>query len=315
MGSRTRHFAIITVLIAVSTVVVYFFINRYLFERPYGASIEATQIETMFQAHFILMGFLFAIIVVPLGYAIVVFRQKEGDDTDAPHIHGNTTLEIVWTIVPVLIVVGFAIWGSFFYWDLVSANEGEVEIRVQAYIWDWTFYYPEHSIPGEPPRRDQTLVVESGVPVVLKMQSNDVIHAFWVPQFRVKQDVVPYNTALLTTVEDREIFELGFGNPDYEKAAEEYGYVPQEVRIIPDQPGVYRLRCAEICGTSHWAMLANVIVLDTIKYQAWVDGELQLPADPSSGNGTPGTEGYYLDELQTFCDAQDFKDENCEAEY
>ncbi|MDJ0754764.1 MAG: cytochrome c oxidase subunit II [Ardenticatenaceae bacterium] len=315
MGSRTRHFAIITVLIAVSTVVVYFLINLYLFERPFGASAEASQIETMFQAHFILMGFLFAIIVVPLGYAIVVFRQKEGDDTDAPHIHGNTTLEIVWTIIPVLIVVGFAIWGSFFYWDLVSANEGEVEIRVQGYKWDWTFYYPEHSVPGEPPRQDQTLVVETGQPVVLTMQANDVIHAFWVPQFRVKQDVVPYNIAIRSDNGDRQVIDLSFANPNYEEAAEAFNYSPQEVRIIPDQPGVYRLRCAEICGTQHWAMLANVIVLDTDDYQAWVNGELTLPADPNFANGTPDTEGYYLDELKAFCDEQEFSGVNCESEY
>lgn len=314
MSVRTKHFAIIAVLIAISSVAVYFVITLFLLERPFGASLEASQIEPMFEAHFVLIGFLFSIIVVPLLYAVVVFRQKPGDDSDAPHIHGNTPLEIAWTILPIIFVIGFAIWGVALYTDIVSAQPGETEIYVQGYKWDWTFYYPELS-EGDQVVQNQTLVLEVDQPVVMKMQSNDVIHAFWVPQFRVKQDVVPYNTALTTTVGERDLVKLSFANPDFAAAAAEENYNPQEVRFTPSAVGVYRLRCAEICGTQHWAMLANAIVLDSADYQAWVAGELLLPPDPSFVNGDANAEGYYLDDIRAFCIENQFTGLNCETDY
>lgn len=314
MSVKTRHFVIIAVLIAVSSVVVYFVISQFLLERPYGASFEAGQIEPMFEAHFMLIGFLFSIIVVPLLYAVIVFRQKPGDESDAPHIHGNTTLEIAWTVLPVILVIGFAIWGVALYSDIVSAQPNEKVIRMQGFKWDWSFYYPELS-EGDQIRQDQSLVLEAGVPVVMQMQSNDVIHAFWVPEFRVKQDVLPYNTAILEDIGGRQAPALSFANPNFEKAAAEHNFVPQVVRFTPTEPGVYRLRCAEICGTQHWAMLANAIVLDSAAYQAWVDGELPLPADPNFINGVVGTEGYYLDDLVAFCESNRFTGRNCEIDY
>lgn len=314
MSPRIRHFSIITALTAVSTFGVYLLINLFLFERPFGVSNEAVLIERMFQAHFWLIGFLFSIIVVPLLYAVIVFRQKPGDDSDAPHIHGNTTLEIAWTILPVILVIGFAVWGVALYTDIVSAEANERTIRAHGFKWDWTFYYPELS-DEEQVRADPTLVLEVDQPVVIEMQSSDVIHAFWVPQFRVKQDVLPFNTALRETVGDRDIIQLSFSNPNYQEAAAEHNYRPQEIRFTPTETGVYRLRCAEICGTQHWAMLANAIVLESADYQAWVNGELVLPADPNFTNGTAGIEGYYLDELSDFCEANGFSGVNCETDY
>ncbi len=300
MNRNARHFAIISVLIVISSVMTYFVIDGFLFERPLAASTEATQIEPMFKAHFILMAFLFSIIVIPLLYTIVVFRQQPGDETDAPHIHGNTTLEIAWTVLPVLLVIGFAIWGVILYTNVVSAKSSEQMVRAQGFKWDWTFYYPhlDNSI-------SESLVVEVGRPVVLQMQSRDVIHAFWVPEFRVKQDVLPYNTAFAT---------LSFGNAGYSQAAGDLHYAPQEIRFTPTIEGVYRVRCAEICGTSHWAMLANVFVLSSANYQKWVSGEYALPADPNFTNGDPVKEGYYLDELRQFCSDNNIPTEYCAAQ-
>lgn len=294
--SNAVQFSIIGVLIAVCTVVVYIILSGInplsgevmgygFFQPPEAASRQAAPIDALFQGHFWLIAFLFAVIVVPLLYSIVMFRQEEGDETDAPHIHGNTALEIAWTVLPLIFVFGFAIWGWTSYFDVISPRDNEVTIRAQAYKWDWTFFYPEHGNVT-----NQSLVLRIDEPVVLEMQSQDIIHAFWVPKFRVKQDIVPFDT-----MDPRENFsDLSLYAP------EDSNYKPQEIRFTPTVPGVYRVRCAEICGTNHYAMLAHVFVLDDADYQSWLDGSLVLPSDPNLVNAQPGQDGYYLDELELY---------------
>jgi cytochrome c oxidase subunit 2 len=129
------------------------------------------------------------------------------------------------------------------------------------------------------------------------MQSTDIIHAFWVPEFRVKQDVVPFNTN-----DPRQSFrDVSLYDPT---AA---NYTPTTIRITPTMTGVFRVRCAEICGTQHYAMLAHVHVLSSADYQAWLNGELVLPTDPGVGNTQPLTpdgrvnDTYYIPELEQYC--------------
>ncbi len=293
-SSNTVHFSIIGVLIVVCTLAVYTIltgavpftdisIGYGLFEIPQAASAQAQPIDWLFDAHFWLIAFLFAVIVVPLLYSIVVFRQEEGDETDAPHIHGNTALEIAWTVVPLIFVAAFIVWGWQSYFAVLAPSDNEVTIRAQAYKWDWDFYYPEHDNMFS-----KSIVVPVGQPVLLEMQSRDVIHAFWVPAFRVKQDVFPYDTNAL---------EKNFANADYSSNYDHYK--PQIMRFTPIEEGVFRVRCAEICGTSHYAMLAHVFVLSQADYDLWVAGEYKLPADPDFLNAQPG-DGYYLDELDDY---------------
>lgn len=288
MSKNTRHFSIVGVLILVLTGVMYLLLSGDLigfgfFQRPPAASEEAATIDTLFVRHYWLIAFLFSVIVVPLMYAIFAFSQEEGDETDAPHIHGNTMLEIAWTTVPLIFVAVFSVWGFVSYTDVIAEEPGEVLIRTQGYKWDWDFWYTEHGN-----KFSNTLVLREGQPVKLEMQSRDVIHAFWIPEFRVKQDVVPYDTQNPA---------LSFGNVD-DYNPEGFNYAPQVIRFTPTQQGVYRLRCAEICGTAHYAMLANVIVLPDDIYQSWVDGNYMTPPDPLFTNAQPGDEGYYLKELE-----------------
>lgn len=296
MNNNAKHLSIAGLLTLATTVVVYFLITADingigLLPRPTAASEEATFIEPLFHGHFMVMAFLFAIIVVPMVYAIVVFRRRPGDESDAPHIHGNTTVEIIWTIAPLILVVGFAIWGVQAYTTLLAAEPNEIVIRGQGYKWDWNFYYPTLENRVSP-----SLVVKVGEPVHMELQSRDIIHAFWVPEFRVKQDVVPFNT------QDPH---QDFGNEEYDDSPD--GYTPTEIRFTPTKEGVYRVRCAEICGTNHYAMLAHVHVLSAADYDAWVSGELILPSDPNQTNAQPlNLDGsvndvYYLPELEQYC--------------
>ncbi len=285
MSKNAKHFSIVGVAIAIVTYLVYFILSTFFFELPEAASAEATIIDALFNGHYILIAFLFAIVVVPMVYSIAVFRQEEGDDTDAPHIHENTALEIAWTVLPIFLVIGFGVWGVSSYNQVIASEPDEVVIRVWGFKWDWQFYYPEHGNINDP-----ALVLQEGVPIKLEMQSTDVIHAFWVPKFRVKQDVFPY---------DVENPDLSFGNIDY--TPDDAFYEPQVIRFTPVKEGVYRVRCAEICGTNHYAMLANVFVLSPSNYQAWLDGEFLLPPDPNQGNSQiqDGVDTY-LKELERF---------------
>ena len=309
--NRTRHLSIAAVLVVVTTAVMYLlisgqFIGFGLLQLPAPAAEEAAIIDSLMQGHMILMAFLFAVIMAPASYAIIVFRRQEGDDEDAEHIHGNTTVEIIWTVVPIILVIIFAVWGVYAYTDVIASEEGERHVLAQGYKWDWNFYYPEYDN-----RFDSSLVVEVNQPVFIEMQSSDVIHAFWVPSFRVKQDVAPYNTS---------VAEFNFASGMYDReAAREAGYISQEIRFTPTKEGVYRLRCAEICGTNHYAMLAHVHVLSAADYQAWVAGELTLPSDPNQTNvqqrNADGTESevFFLSELEEYCVSK-YGSENCEIE-
>lgn len=258
--NKLKHFLIVTPLTILSTAVVYVLISgRFtdfgLLKPPTAASTQAVIIDDLINGHFVLMSFLFSVIVVPMLYTFVVFRRREGDDSDGTYIHGNTPLEIAWTVVPLILVAIFGVWGWQAYNDVLAASDDEMTVYVQGYKWDWVFFYPEMDNYF-----DENLYVPVGQPVHLVMQSRDVIHSFWVPEFRVKQDVMPYDT-------DNPA--LTFGTDEYDPSLEEGNTQIQEIRFTPTQIGAYEVRCAEICGTNHWDMYATVNVLSQADYDAW----------------------------------------------
>lgn len=237
--SKRNHYVAVTALVIVVSFILYF-ILRMIYTLPIAASAEAGPIDQMFTGHFIAIAFLFSLIMVFMLYSAVVFRRRPGDEEDGPHIHSNTTLEILWTVIPTFVVVGFGIWGTVTLNDLVSAKENEMVVKVVGQQWAWSFEYPEQENLTSP-----TLVLPVDRTIVLEMESRDVLHSFWVPEFRVKQDLVPGRTTTL--------------------------------RITPTKLGDYKVRCAEICGTSHANMLADVQVVTTSGFNSWVEGRLEAP--------------------------------------
>ena len=193
--------------------------------------------------HFAMMAFLFSLIMVIVLYAGFVFRLKEGDDpaeTYGTHTEGNTVLEIVWTIVPTLVVIIFGVYAIIVLAEILAPQPNEMTIHVTGRQWSWSFNYPDLENRG-----NIDLVLPVDQPILLEMESEDVLHDFWVPEFRVKQDLVPGSVEVL--------------------------------RFTPTEIGEYKLRCAEICGLQHTTMLANVNIVSQADWEAFQQEVLSRP--------------------------------------
>ena len=250
-----RHFVIVGILVIVMAVLIYIGLDSAGL-MPVQASTQATDIDWMWNLEVIAMSFLFALIVVPLAYSLVVFRRRKGDTTDAVHMEGNTRLEIIWTIIPLFIVTVYAYLGAINLAETRRVDPEAMVVKVTGLQWDWTFEYP--AVNGiRVVSRELHLPV--GKQVLLQMTSNDVIHSFWVPEFRVKQDLLPGRIT--------------------------------ELRITPTLEGDYKVRCAELCGTAHYRMENAVVVSSQADFEAWMTKELAVAEQASQ---TPEGRGQAL---------------------
>ena len=234
MANNRRHFIIATLLIIVCTWLVYEVLDSVLV-KPVAAVAEAGPIDEMFDQHIWLIAFLFALVVVFMCYALIVFRAR-GDEGDGEHIHGNGTLEIVWTVVPCFILVYFGWYATTMLFDITKELPDEYVVSAEGRQWSWLFSYPDTGAVTE------VLVLEVDKPVRMHLTSDDVLHNFWVPEFRVKQDTVPGKITYL--------------------------------RFTPTVIGEYRLVCAELCGRNHSGMEAVVRVVPSDEFKLWQSEQL-----------------------------------------
>ena len=231
------HFVIVGILVIVSTAAIFFGL-RSLELLPTQASDQAIIIDNLLDIHWFFIAFFLSLIVVFMLYSLVVFRRKSGELGDGDHFEGNIRLEIIWIIFPLIIVVGMAIVGVDTLEQITRRNPGALEVNVIAEQWGWVFEYPEYELSTT------VLALPVDRQVVLKLRSNDVIHSFWVPEFRVKQDVLP-------------------GGKEFVR----------ELRITPNLIGEYKLLCAELCGFGHADMRSDVLVLSKPDYLVWIQSQ------------------------------------------
>ncbi len=238
---QLMHFIFVAILVAVLTVVVGFALDGAQLMPPAAAK-QAVPIDNLFRMHLWAIAFLFSLIAGFMLYSIVVFRRKKGETGEGDHFEGNTPLEIVWTVVPLIVVVYFAFLGADALAKVQAVDPEAMRVNVIGSQWSWKFEYPDLDL----------VTTELGLPinkqVLLKMSSTDVIHSFWVPEFRVKQDLLP-------------------------------GDLVRELRITPTELGDYKIRCAELCGTNHALMRAGVRVLTQADFETWV-----ITSDPSKSD-------------------------------
>src|SRR5687767_7149452 len=172
-----RHFVIVGILVVVMTILVYLGLNSANL-MPTAASAQATPIDWMWNLELIFMSFFFALIVVPMTYSLIIFRRRKGDTTDAEHMEGNTKLEIAWTLIPLFIVTAFAYIGAANLAETRRVDPDAMIVEVTGFQWAWRFEYPAFGVVSD------QLHVPEGKQVLLQMTSLDVIHSFWVPEFR-----------------------------------------------------------------------------------------------------------------------------------
>jgi cytochrome c oxidase subunit II len=243
---------------------------------PVSASVEAKKIDDLFNAMMAISAGLFFIVQGAILYSVFMFRKRPDDETDAAPIEGNVPLEILWTAVPTVIVMWLAVYsfdvykavdggnaignnhmahqhaptmasmpgsamaatmtgGNMFMAPPISVGEDLTQaplvVNVSGLQYAWIMTYPETGIVSGELRLPQNR------PVRLNISANDVIHAFWVPEFRLKQDAIPGQETHLS--------------------------------FTPNRVGTYPLICAELCGAYHGGMNTRVIVQSHEEYQAW----------------------------------------------
>ncbi|MBX3003082.1 MAG: cytochrome c oxidase subunit II [Anaerolineales bacterium] len=244
------HLLIVGVLVVISTIGMgLLFTSGILL--PAQASQQAITVDWLFNLHFWFIAFFVSLITVFVLYSVFVFRRKKGEKGDGVYMEGNQRLEIVWTIIPIGIVLWMAVIGGQTLSDVERRDPDAITVDVYAAQWSWRFEYEVTTPEGiNTAVASDTLVLPRNRQVLLRLHSQDVIHSFFVPEFRVKQDILP--------------------------GGEEY---VRELRITPNTNGLYTVECAELCGQGHYSMLAQVQVVDGSEFSSWLteqSGECNL---------------------------------------
>lgn len=180
---------------------------------PRGVSTMASDFDDLYYFLYWLSVVLFIGIVGSMSYFVVRYKRKSREEV--PHgPHHNLPLEVTWTVIPLILVVFIFVWGFRGYLNLMIAPGNAMEVHATAQQWKWTFQYPGTSV-DEP----DVMVVPVNRPIKVVMEAKDVLHSFWVPEFRIKHDIVPGQ----------------FSNVWFEAM----------------EKGKYRILCTEYCGLQH----------------------------------------------------------------
>ena len=211
---------------------------------PQQASEQAATIDALYFFLVAVTAFFTLLIGVLVTVFAIKFRRRHDTEVGVA-IHGSLALELLWTFIPLGITMVMFVWGAQVFFHMTRAPKGAMEIFVVGKQWMWKAQHMEGA------SEINELHVPIGRPVKLTMGSEDVIHSFFIPDFRVKADVVPgrYNTMWFTA----------------------------------SKPGKYHIFCTQYCGTKHSAMIGTVTAMEPAEYQTWLSG--------GAGGGTMAENG------------------------
>ena len=200
---------------------------------PQQASAQAAEVDAIYFFMIAITAFFSILIAALVVFFAIRYRRRHRDEVGHA-IHGSLALELMWTIIPFFIVMVIFAWGAKVFFDLYRPPAGAMEIYVTGKQWMWKVQHMD----GQ--REINELHVPVGRPVKLIMGSEDVIHSYYIPAFRVKADVIPgrYNVLWFTAT----------------------------------KAGTYHLFCAEYCGTKHSGMIGSVVAMEPQDFQAWLAG-------------------------------------------
>src|SRR4051794_8390500 len=227
---------------------------------PVQASTQAGDIDTFYDVLIVASVPMFVLVTSVVLYCVYRFRMRPGEENmDGPPIHGNTRLEVIWTVIPAILMLGLC---TYAYVTLTNAEEApaagnELNVRVVGEQFTWTFYYPAGT-PGGKEVASPQLYLPVDRSVRFTVQTQDVLHDFWVPNFGWKIDAVPGQDT--------------------------------HYRVTPTRIGTYPVVCAELCGLGHAVMRQTTHVVSRKDFDTWLQRERSGgPAGGTAGSG--GTSG------------------------
>ena len=200
---------------------------------PDPASEQMKRIEDVYWFATVICVGIFALVMSVLIYCVITFRAAPDDESDGPSIHGNTGLEIAWTVVPAILVIAIGVVSAVVLSQNGDAGKNPMTVRVFAQQFSWRFEYPANK-----GLKSYELVVPVNRNITFELQSADVIHSFWIPAMGQKQDVVPG--------------------------------IDTSIVITPTRTGRFPLVCTELCGLGHAVMRSPVTVVSQADFDKWV---------------------------------------------
>lgn len=217
---------------------------------PTDASVQAHRTRILYDVLLICSVPIFVLVLTVIGFSVYWYRMRPGEELmDGPPIHGNTRLEVIWTIAPALLIIGLCTYAVSVLYANEANKPGALTVDITARQWAFEFSYPR---PGDKAVYSPYLYLPNARPVVFKIRSLDVIHSFFVPQFSEKIDAVP---GLTTTL-----------------------------RVTPTRRGTYPVECTELCGAGHAFMRSVTYVIKPATFTTWMKKQ---PLQTRTANGIP----------------------------
>jgi cytochrome c oxidase subunit II len=217
---------------------------------PPVASTAAKDIDHQWDILLVVSVPIFVLVMTIAIYSVWRFRAKPGDKGDGAPIHGHTGLEVIWVAIPFVIVSVLAVYGAVVLADIERPAPGAMPVEVTGQQFTWSFAYPD-APAGEVTSSE--LVLPVGVQADFQIKALDVIHSFWVPAFRMKQDAVPGITT--------------------------------NTKATPREEGDFEVVCAELCGIGHSTMRQAVRVVSQDEFDAWLEERAQGGAAAGAESG------------------------------
>jgi cytochrome c oxidase subunit II len=213
---------------------------------PSAASAQAHRTDTLYHVLVIACVPIFVLVTGVILYSVWQFHMKPGEELkDGPPIHGNTRLEVLWTVLPAVLLMSMIGYSFVVLHDNEKKPAKEIQVEVTGQQFEWFFEYPSSLTRGAPVKTTQ-LYLPEGESVLFNLHSKDVIHAFWIPAFRLQEDVVPGITT--------------------------------HYRATPDRLGTYPIVCNLLCGIGHSLMRSQVHVLSAGAFRAWLASQPGVPS-------------------------------------
>jgi cytochrome c oxidase subunit 2 len=254
---RSLTIAIVAGLIAIALGIL---ISYEIHWFPVQASAQAHRTDHLYHVLVIATIPIFVLVVGVILYCVWQFRMKPGEELkDGPPIHGNTRLEIFWTALPTVLLMSMVGYSFVVLHDNEKKPANEIQVGVTGQQFYWSFQYPP-SVTGGATINSYQLYLPDNESVEFNMRSRDVIHAFWIPAFRLQEDVVPGITT--------------------------------HYRATPDRLGDYPAVCNLLCGVGHSLMRTTVHVVTPAQFRAWIDSQLATgSSSTSTGSAAAGASG------------------------